>query len=194
MKIGLFFGSFDPIHIGHLALANYFVEFSDIDKLWFVLSPQNPFKKKDELLDDSLRLEMVKLAIDKYPQKYYVSDIEFNMPKPSYTVDTMRYLRTKYAQYEFVILMGSDNLKSLNKWKKYKEIVSNHKIYVYPRPKTKLNNLEIDADYKIFDAPKLDISSSFIREAIANGKKVPFFLPAPVAEFIDTEKLYKPKK
>ncbi len=194
MKIGLFFGSFNPIHIGHLALANYFVEFSDIDKLWFIVSPRNPFKEKEELLDEYIRLKMVNLSIDKYSEKYYASDIEFNMPKPSYTVDTLCVLKDKYPQHEFVLLLGSDNLKTLYKWKDYKKIVSNYKIYVYPRPKIDLNDFRIDADYKIFDAPQFDISSSFIRKAIEKGKKTPFFLHAAVAELIEKQNLYKKKE
>jgi len=174
-----------------MALANYFVEFSSIDKLWFILSPQNPFKKRETLLNDYSRLELIRVAIEKYPQKYYVSNIEFNMPKPSYTVDTLAYLTEKHPEHEFVLIMGSDNLKTLHKWKNYSEIISNHKIYVYPRPNTNLEKLDIQADYKVFDAPKIELSSSFIRKSIKEGKNVSFFLPAPVADLIEQQNFYK---
>lgn len=191
MKIGLFFGSFNPIHIGHLALANYFVEFTDIDKIWFIVSPQNPLKERKSLLNDYLRLEMVRIAIYNYPKKYFVSNIEFNMPKPSYTIDTLSYLKEKYPNNEFVLLMGSDNLKTLHKWKNYKEIISHHKIYVYPRPNINIDDIKIDADYEIFDAPQMDISSSFIRKAIKDGKEIQFFLPEIISKYIENNNLYK---
>lgn len=191
MKIGLFFGSFNPIHIGHLALANYFVEFTDIDKIWFVVSPQNPLKERNTLLNDYIRLEMVRIAIDNYPKKYAASNIEFNMPKPSYTIDTLTYLKEKYPDYEFVLLMGSDNLKTLHKWKNYTQIISQFKIYVYPRPNINIDDIKIDADYKIFDAPQMDISSSFIRNAIKEGKEIQFFLPEIISKYIENNNLYK---
>jgi nicotinate-nucleotide adenylyltransferase len=191
MKIGLFFGSFNPIHIGHLALANYFVEFTDLDKIWFIISPQNPFKEQKSLLADYHRIYMVRLAIEKYEQKYMASNIEFDMPKPSYTIDTLTYLKEKYTNFNFVLIMGADNLLTLYKWKNYKEIVNNYEIYVYPRPNYEIKSEKIDFNYKLFEAPQFDISSSFIRNSIKENKKVPFFLPENVYKFIEEMSFYK---
>ena len=191
MKIGLFFGSFNPIHVGHLALANYFTEFTDLKRLWFVVSPQNPFKKRNTLLDDYQRLYLVRLAIEKYPQKYYASSIEFDMPKPSFTIDTLTYLSEKYPNNEFVLIMGADNLLTLHKWKNHEELIKKHKIYVYPRPNIDLSKLKTKANYKIFDAPLIEISSSFIRKAIQNKKNVDFFMHSKVAQYIDEMNFYK---
>ncbi|MBN2893706.1 MAG: nicotinate-nucleotide adenylyltransferase [Bacteroidales bacterium] len=191
MKIGLFFGSFNPIHIGHLALANYFVEYSDIDKLWFVVSPQNPFKERKTLLADNQRLYMVRLAIENMPEKYFASNIEFEMPKPSYTIDTLTYLKEKYPDKEFILIMGADNLVNLHKWKNYEEIIKNHKIYVYPRPEADLSQIKTEADFKIFDAPLIEISSSFIRNSINNSKDVRFFMPEGVAKYVEEMNFYK---
>ncbi len=190
-RIGLFFGSFNPIHIGHLALANYFVEFTDLDKVWFVVSPQNPLKKRNTLLDDYQRLYMVRLAIEDFPDKYFASNIEFSMPKPSYTVDTLAYLKDKYPEHTFILIMGADNLLTLHKWKNYEVIAENYEIYVYPRPQADLSKLKISANYKIFDAPQFDISSSFIRKAIADGKNVNFFLNDKVFKYLDEMNFYK---
>ncbi len=194
MKIGLFFGSFNPVHIGHLALANYFVEFSDIDKIWFVVSPQNPLKDRKTLLADHHRFYMLNLALEDYPQKYYASNIEFSMPKPSYTIDTLTYLSDKYPDFEFVLIMGADNLITLHKWKNYAELIKKYKIYVYPRPEIDLKDFKTEADYKLFDAPLIEISSSFIRNAIAGKKKIQFFLPPKVFEYIDKMCFYKNNK
>ena len=191
MKIGLYFGSFNPIHIGHLALANFFVEFSDLKKLWFVVSPQNPLKERNSLLADNHRLYMVRLALENVSDKYFASNIEFNMPKPSFTIDTLLYLKEKYPKNEFILIMGADNLITLHKWKNYKELIKNHQIYVYPRPNVDLKNIKAKANYKVFDAPQIEISSSFIRKAIADSKDVNFFMPTTVAQYIDEMNFYK---
>ncbi len=191
MKIGLFFGSFNPIHIGHLALANYFVEYSDINSLWFIVSPQNPFKKRKNLLDDYQRLYMVRLCTENSQPLYKASNIEFNMPKPSYTIDTITYLKEKYPNYEFVLIMGVDNLMTLHKWKNYEELIKNHQIYVYPRNNFRTENIKINANFKIFDAPKIQISSSFIRNSIKKGKNVDFFMHPKVAKYVNDMFFYR---
>ena len=191
MKIGLYFGSFNPIHVGHLALANYFVEFTDLQKLWFVVSPQNPLKEKKTLLADNHRLYMVRLAIENVSAKYFASNIEFEMPKPSYTIDTLTYLKEKYPENEFILIMGADNLVTLHKWKNFQELIKNHEIYVYPRPNVDLSHIKAKANYTIFEAPQIEISSSFIRKAIADEKNVDFFMPETVAKYIDEMNFYR---
>ena len=144
MKIGLYFGSFNPIHIGHLAIANYMVEFTDLEKVWLVVSPHNPLKQKNSLLSDQHRLQMVRIAIE-YDNRFKVSNIEFNLPQPSYTINTLTYLKEKYPENEFVLIMGSDGLATFDKWKNYAELIANYKRYVYPRPDTNpelLRNIE----------------------------------------------------
>jgi nicotinate-nucleotide adenylyltransferase len=191
MKTGLFFGSFNPVHIGHMALANYFVEFTDISQLWFVISPHNPLKKKESLLADHLRYEMIELAIAD-DNRFHICDIEFRMPKPSYTIDTLGYLKEKYPQHEFVLIMGSDGLPTFDKWKNFKQIETDYQRYIYPR---KLNQPVNFTNYPnitvIENAPLIDISSTLIRQAIKEGKNMRFFLPEKVAEFIDLYNLYK---
>jgi len=189
MKIGLYFGSFNPVHIGHLAIANYMVEYSDMDKIWFVVSPQNPFKEKKHLLKEHHRLRLIELATE-YDLRFKASNIEFKMPHPSYTVDTLAYLKEQYPDYEFAVIMGEDNLKTLHKWKNYEEIVNNHTIYVYPRdnktiPKRLYDNLVI------VDAPLIEISSSFIRKAIKEKKDVRYFMPQNVAEYVKEMHFYE---
>lgn len=191
MKIGLFFGSFNPIHIGHLALANYFVEFTDLDNLWFVVSPQNPLKKRNTLLEDYHRLHLVRLSIEDKSGKYQASNIEFDMPKPSYTIDTLTYLKEKYTEHEFVLIMGADNIATIHKWKNYEEIIKNYQIYVYPRPNIDISNIQIDANYQVFEAPTIEVSSSFIRKAINQGKNIDFFMHEKVAKYVDEMNFYK---
>ena len=193
MKIGLFFGSFNPIHIGHLALANYFVEFTDLDKLWFIVSPQNPLKKRRTLLEDYHRYYLVQLAIEDYTDKFKVSNIEFSMPKPSYTIDTLTYLSEKYPDNKFILIMGADNLLTLHKWKNYDELIKKYEIYVYPRPRFDTTTIKINAKYQIFDAPMIEISSSFIRKAISEGKNVDFFMHPKVAAYVNEMNFYKKK-
>ncbi len=189
MKIGLYFGSFNPIHIGHLAIANYMVEFSDMEKLWFIVSPQNPFKEKKSLLAEHHRLSLVQTAIED-DLRFKASNIEFHLPQPSYTIDTLTYLKEKYPNYNFVLIMGEDNLKSLHKWKNYGEILKNHKIYVYPRDnKTIRKNLY--PNITVVDAPQMEISSSFIRKALKNKTDVSYFMHDKVAKYIKEMHFYE---
>jgi nicotinate-nucleotide adenylyltransferase len=189
-NIGLFFGSFNPIHNGHLAMAEYIYEYSDIDELWFVVSPQNPLKRRHNLLDDYHRLEMVYLALGDDP-RFRVSDIEFRMPKPSYTIDTLTYLSDKYPDYRFNIILGADNLISFNKWKNFELLVEKYTRLVYPRHGVSEEEIRKHKNIQIIDAPKIEISSSFIRKAIAEGKKLRFFLPEKVFDYIDEMNFYK---
>ena len=188
-RIGLFFGSFNPIHIGHLAIANYMLEFTDLDKIWLVVSPQNPHKDKKGLLAEHHRLQMVHLALeDDY--KIRPCDIEFRMPKPSYTIDTLTRLTEKYPENEFVIIMGGDNLTNLKKWKNYEALIKYYSIYVYQRPGSAKPNV-LDAKISYFDAPAMEISSSFIRNAIQSGKNIPYYLPQKVWDYIVEMHFYK---
>lgn len=190
MKIALFFGSFNPIHIGHLAIANYIVEFSEVEKLWFVLSPQNPLKKKSTLLPDYDRLEILHRGIDDYPN-FQVSTIEFNLPKPSYTIDTLAYLKEKYPKNEFYLVMGADNLATINKWKNFELILSDYKLIVYPRPGIEENDFFQHKNVNIINAPLMEVSSSFIRDAIKQGKDVRYFLPQKAYNYIDEMSFYR---
>jgi nicotinate-nucleotide adenylyltransferase len=190
MKTGLFFGSFNPIHIGHLAIANYMVEFTDLDKLWFVVSPQNPLKLKNTLLADHHRLQMVRLAIE-YDNRFKASNIEFSLPRPSYTIHTLTYLREKYPDHEFVLIMGSDGLETFRKWKNHDELIKDYHRYIYPRPGTDPALLEDLVNGTIVDAPIMEISSTFIRSAISLGKDVRYFMPEKVWEFISGMNFYK---
>lgn len=185
MKTGLFFGSFNPIHIGHLAIANYMLEFTDLSQLWFVVSPHNPLKEKSTLLDDRQRLEMVRLALGD-DQRFRVSDIEFKLPRPSYTIDTLAYLEEKFPEREFALIMGSDNLKTIHKWKNIENILTNYQIFVYPRPDYSADEkpLKVPNKITITRAPLMEISSVFIRKAIKDGKDVQYFLPEKVYKYI----------
>lgn len=192
MKIGLYFGTFNPIHIGHLIIANHMAEYSDLDQIWMVVTPHNPHKKKSTLLEDHHRLEMVHLATSNYP-KIKPSDIEFKLAQPNYTVNTLAHLQEKFPKYDFSLIMGEDNLNSLQKWKNYEVILENHSIYVFPR----LHSGTIDAQFvnhpKIhtIDAPIIELSSTFIRESIKNNKNVAPMLPNKVWEYIDHNLFYK---
>jgi len=190
MKIGLYFGSFNPIHNGHMAIANYMLEFTELDEIWFIISPQNPLKTKQKLLPDYQRLELVNLATNDTPG-YRVSNIEFNLPKPSYTIDTLAYLFDKHPNKEFVLIMGSDNLVNFHKWKNFNEILRNHQIYLYPRPNTKQVELMKHPNVNKVDAPLMEISSSFIRKAIKDNKDVRFFLPNNVWLYIKEMHFYE---
>jgi len=189
-KTGLYFGSFNPVHIGHMAIANYMVEFTDIDQLWFVVSPQNPLKKKSSLLADHHRLALLNIAIDD-SLLFKASNIEFKMPRPSYTIDTLTYLNEKYPNREWVLIMGADNLKSLHKWKNYQQLIENYEIYVYPRPGININDYSDKINLKIIDAPLIEISSSFIRKAISEGNDVRYFMPGKVAEYVTDMHFYE---
>jgi len=187
----LFFGSFNPIHIGHMALANYIVEYTSLKQVWFVISPHNPLKKKESLLNDQLRLEMVDLAIGK-DERFSICDIEFRMPQPSFTIDTLTYLSEKYPKREFILLMGSDGLDTFRKWKNFDQIIKNYHRYVYPRYSEQLIDTTQHQNLTLlYKAPKIEISSSFIRAALKENKDVRFFLPEKVNEFIILNNLYK---
>lgn len=194
-KIGLFFGSFNPIHIGHLILANYILEKSDMDQVWFVVSPQNPFKEKKSLLKDYHRLDMVNLALKNYP-KMRASNVEFSMPKPSYTTDTLAYLKEKYPENSFALIMGEDNLKSLHKWKNSENLIENNQIIVYPRKLEAENSEEKNPflDHKnisLIDAPIIELSATEIRNMIKAKQNVRPMLPPEVFEFLDGSSFYK---
>ena len=190
MKIGLFFGSFNPIHTGHLLIADYFIEFEIFDKIWFVVSPQNPFKSSDKLVDENLRFEMLKLAISDN-EKFEACDIEFKLPRPSYTSDTLNHLRQKFPEHIFSPIIGGDNLQSFHLWKNHEEILNNHEIYVYRRAGYYSNPLFANQNkIKVFDVPLLNISSTYIREMLQAGKSVKYLVPDEVEEFIKEHKLY----
>lgn len=182
-KTGLLFGSFNPIHIGHLILGNYMREFTDLDEVWFVVSPQNPLKDKKSLLSDYHRLALARLAVEDH-QYLKVSNIEFNMPKPSYTIDTLTWLSEKYTDNEFVLICGTDIFKSFHKWKNYQEILNQYKLYVYPRPGYHLSDYINNPSIEIYDAPLMEISSSFIRKGIREKKNLDFWMPPAVYEYI----------
>lgn len=192
MKIGLYFGTFNPIHIGHLIIANHMAEYSGLDQIWMMVTPHNPLKKKDTLLDDYQRLQLVFLATEDYP-KMKPSDFEFKLPQPNYTVNTLSHLKDKYPTYEFSLIMGEDNIKTFHKWKNYEIILENHDIYVYPRISLETDNSEFKNHPRIhhINAPIVEISSTFIRENIKNKKNVQPLLPAKVWEYIDHNNLYK---
>ena len=192
MKIGLYFGTFNPIHIGHLIIANHMAEYSGLDQIWMMVTPHNPLKKKDTLLDDYQRLHLVFLATEDYP-KIKPSDFEFKLPQPNYTVHTLAHLQDKYPNYDFSLIMGEDNLKTFHKWKNYDTILENHAIYVYPRISSETENHEFKNHPKInlVNAPIVEISSTFIRENIKNRKNIQPLLPAKVWEYIDHNNLYK---
>lgn len=190
MNTGLYFGSFNPIHIGHLAIANYMVEYSNLDELWFIVSPHNPLKEKQSLLDDYQRLEIVNRAISDYP-KFKSSSIEFSLPQPSYTCDTLAYLDEKYPTRNFSLIIGEDNLASFKKWKNFQQILDARELLVYPRPNSKKTEFHTLPNVKLIKAPNMEISSSFIRQAISNGKDIRFFMPADAWKYIDEMNFYK---
>jgi nicotinate-nucleotide adenylyltransferase len=192
MKIGLYFGTFNPIHIGHLIIANHFAEFTDLDEVWLVVTPHNPFKQKNSLLNDYHRLEMVHLATEDYP-KLKPSDIEFKLQQPNYTIDTLAYLEEKYPMHQFALIMGEDNLNTFHKWKNYEVILERYGIYVYPRvsENKKENQLQNHPQINFVDAPVIEISSTFIRESIKNKKNTRALLPEKVWNFIDKNGFYQ---
>lgn len=190
IKTGLYFGSFNPIHIGHLAIANYMLEFSDIAQLWFVVSPQNPLKEKKSLLKEYHRLELTRRAVED-DDRFYVSDIEFKMPKPSYTIDTLTYLGEKYPGREFYLIMGADGLRNFHKWKHAGLLENNYHRLVYPRPGISCEDLYEHTNLTIMEAPLMEISSSFIRESIRNGKDIRYFLPEKTYTYIREMHFYE---
>ena len=190
MTVGLFFGSFNPIHIGHLAIANYMLAFTEMTELWFVVSPHNPFKKRQNMLSEADRLHLVNLAIEDHPS-YRSCDMEFKMPKPSYTIDTLARLTDKYPKRNFALIMGADNLEQFHKWKNCEAIIANYHRYIYPRPETSPHLLENIPNATVVPAPQMDISSTMIRRAIAEGKDTPFFLHDKVYQYIKEMNFYK---
>lgn len=189
MKTGLFFGSFNPITIGHLVIANCMATNTDLKKVWLVVSPHNPLKDKRTLLNDYDRYHLVQLAIEDNP-KLVANNSEFNLPQPSYTINTLIHLTEKYPQHEFVLIMGSDNLESLHKWKNYEAILNHYSIYVYKRKEKIESNLLNHSQVKVFDFPILDISSSKVREMIKGKQSVRYLLPDNVFEYIKVMKYY----
>ncbi|MFT5752455.1 MAG: nicotinate-nucleotide adenylyltransferase [Flavobacteriales bacterium] len=191
MKIGLYFGTFNPIHIGHLAIANHMAEYSDLEKIWMVITPHNPFKKKSSLLDNHQRYQMVQRALEDY-DKMEASTIEFDLPQPNYTVNTLAHLSEKYPEHDFCLIMGEDNLKSLHKWKNFETILEFHEIYVYPRIAEGVVETQFDNHPKIHsvDAPIMEISSTAIRKGVAAGKNVQPLLPQAVFRYMDEMNFY----
>jgi len=189
LKVGLFFGSFNPVHIGHMAIANYITEFAGLKQVWFVVSPQNPFKKREDLLNDIDRYEMVLKAIGDDP-RFRVTDIESRMPKPSYTIDTLKQLTGKYPNHNFSLIVGSDILESFTRWKEYQSILDNFPVLVYPRPGA------VPASFthpciRTLDAPLIEISSTFLRNAIREGRNMRCFFPEKVWEYLDKMNFYR---
>lgn len=189
MKIGLYFGSFNPVHIGHLIIANHTVNETPLNQVWFVVSPQNPFKQSSGLLNEYHRLHLIKLAIEG-ENNLRASSVEFALPKPSYTVDTLAYLKEKYPEHEFSILMGSDGFQNLHKWKNHEVIVKNYPVYIYKRPGFEVTETH-GATVHLIDAPLLEISSTHIRELIKNRKSIRFLVPDVVKEEIDIGGYYR---
>lgn len=191
-KIGLYFGTFNPIHVGHLTIANHLVEFSDLDEVWLVVTPHNPLKKKKTLLDDVHRLTMVRVALEEYP-KLKASNIEFDLPQPNYTVNTLVHLEETYPEQQFCLIMGEDNLKSLQKWKNYEVILERYSVYVYPRISEGAVEHQFVGHPKIHKvaAPIMELSSTFIRKAISEGKNIRPMLPQNVWEYLDEMNFYR---
>jgi len=190
MKTGLYFGSFNPIHIGHLAIANFMIEFSDLEQLWFVVSPQNPLKEKKSLLKDYHRLEMVRLALEE-DDRFRASDIEFKLPTPSYTIDTLAYLEEKNPGRDFQLVMGADGLRTFHKWKHAELIAENYHRLIYPRPGIDMERVSRLPNATIVDAPLMEISSSFIRNAIRDGKDVRHLMPAKAYQYMREMHFYE---
>ncbi len=190
MKIGLFFGTFNPIHIGHLIIAEFMSSATDIDQVWLIVSPQNPLKSKSSLLDEKQRLYMVNIATEDNP-KLRASNIEFHLPKPSYTVDTLAHLQDKYPQHEFVLIMGSDNVNTLHKWKNHEAILKHYSIYVYNRADTGKGPLHDHPSIRYFEVPLLNISATYIRQSIRENRSIQYLIPQKVQRYIEEMHLYK---
>lgn len=190
MKIGLYFGSFNPIHAGHLIIANHFINFTDIDEVWIVVSPQNPFKKRDNLADGYDRLHLVELAIGDH-SAVRPCNIEFELPVPSFTIDTLMYLQERYTDHVFSIIMGSDNVESFHKWKNFEMLLEHYSIYIYQRPGFKTDLYRNYDNVHYLDAPLLDISSSFIRKLIKEGKSIRYLVAEKVYEYLKDSNMYR---
>jgi nicotinate-nucleotide adenylyltransferase len=189
MKIGLYFGSFNPIHVGHLIIANHILNYTSLEQVWFVVSPQNPFKSSHSLLNEYHRLHLVNVAIDG-ETRLRASSVEFKLPKPSYTVDTLAYLTEKYPQQSFTIIMGSDGFQNLDKWKNYTSLVKNHSFYIYKRPGFEITET-FGARITVLDAPLLDISSTRIRNMVKEKKSIRFLVPDVVNDEIEKNGYYR---
>lgn len=190
MKIGLFFGSFNPVHVGHMVIANYMLAYTDLDRVWFVVSPHNPLKQKNSLLHERQRLQMVTLAIGDN-NKMKASNIEFKLPQPSYTVNTLAYLKEKHPHYDFALIMGTDNLQSFHKWKNYEEILKYYELYVYPRPEGNGGDLMKHKKVKLINAPLMELSSTAIRNAVKEKKDVRYFVPSDAWEYMKEMHFYE---
>mgnify|MGYP006305938191 CR=1 FL=1 len=187
---GLFFGSFNPVHIGHLAIANYMIEFTDIHELWFVVSPHNPLKKEKGLIESSHRLTMLKIAIQG-KEKYKVSDYELKLPRPSYTYHTLKKMTDDFPERKFILIIGADNIDVFDSWKNYREIMEQYQIYVYPRKDSKNSEFYNHRNIKEIDAPLIEISSTFIRNNMIKNKDLSFFTNPGVFQYINSRKLYQ---
>lgn len=190
-QVGLFFGSFNPIHAGHLIIAEYMATRTGLDQVWFVVSPHNPLKQRATLANDYDRLHMVQISIEDNP-KLRASNIEFSLPKPSYTIDTMVYLHEKYPQHQFSLIMGGDNLESIHKWKNYELLLERYPIHIYARGQTDYDVSAFGkADIRIYEVPQLDLSSTYIRQSIAAGQSIRYMVPERVFEFLEGSRLYR---
>jgi nicotinate-nucleotide adenylyltransferase len=188
MKVGLYFGSFNPIHVGHLIIASHIAEYSDLNQVWFIVSPQNPLKQSATLLNEYQRLHLVQLCIDG-DQRLKTSDVEFKLPKPSYTIDTLTYLKEKYSNYRFVVIMGSDSFQNIHRWKNYETLLQEYEFIIYPRPGFEITR---PAPYiKVITAPLLEISATEIRNNIKEGKSVRYLVPEKAREEIENSGYYK---
>lgn len=190
MKVGLFFGSFNPIHIGHMIIAESMMSSGHIQELWFIPSPQNPFKKSKNLLHEFDRFDLVNAAVSNHPN-FKVNDIEFGLPKPSFTANTLTHLSEKHPDKEFSLIIGEDNLTSFHKWKNYEAILTYYKLLVYPRPNSGKPNFELPENVQFVEAPLLDISATFIRNKIKNGHSIKYLVPIEVEDFIHRKKFYQ---
>ncbi|MBA3828792.1 MAG: nicotinate-nucleotide adenylyltransferase [Taibaiella sp.] len=189
MHIGLYFGSFNPIHTGHLIVANYVIEHSDIDKIWFVLSPHNPLKDSHSLLNEYDRLHLVNLAIEGNPG-FRASNVEFHLPKPSYTIDTLTYLTEKFPLERFSVIMGSDSFQNIHRWKNYEALIKQYSFIIYMRPGFEITET-YGADIKVLDAPQLQISATYIREQLKQKKSIKYIVPDAVQEYLEGSRYYK---
>lgn len=188
MKIGLYFGSFNPVHIGHLIIGSFVANNTDVDQVWFVVSPHNPLKKTSTLLNEYHRLHLVQLAIEK-DEQLKASNIEFKLPRPSYTIDTLTYLCEKYPTHQFAIIVGSDSFQNIFKWKNYEQLLLNYSLYVYTRPGFEVENTA--KNINVLKAPLLEISSTQIREAVKKGKSIRYLVPEAVREEIERNRYYR---
>lgn len=190
MKTGLFFGSFNPVHVGHMIIASHMVQYTDLSQVWMVVSPQNPFKQKSSLARGSDRLHLVRLAIGDHPN-IVASSVEFSLPVPSFTTDTLAYLKEKYPDRTFCLIMGQDNFETLDKWKNHEYILNHHEIYIYPRPGHQTPTTLSGPGIHFLDMPTMNISSSYIRDAIKSGKSVQYLVPDTVFEYLELSGMYR---